>query len=678
MKINTFILKNIQKAILSEKLSKTSKIVKLVEISENPNNNISPKKKFWINTLLRLVADESYYKDVKITNVKWDDVFKLYNDEYTPQEAAAMLIQMDESIESKYKNRLNEENANMSKPIDISFDLKKLNTKEYTDFEFSDLIDSINSTRGLSKNIEKRSDGTYGFVDLVHKNSKDESLRIPIMLLTPDASKRLSKDGSNFKASKWDKLISSNIFNTKKDAEDARSNAILKRKDIAPYIHNDTIKSISVYDEDGNLMNGEILDANGTPYNLDRLRSLITKRPDTLLSFNEKSEHSTGGTEKVFNLGLPALTGLIVDESDSKKSFHIVNTCPMAGSCKAHCFAMKGGYVQFESPALKMVQKLNFLMNDPKGFQAKLVNEIKSEYNKMKSDFKDSTWHLLVRFHDSGDFFSDDYSNLALNVCRIFREGIYKENPVLFYAYTKQLDAKGKLEKEPNFVINFSLGSKEGSKIDTKTTKLAAVVDDLNLNKITPDLKNKIVSFLKNNSKTSKYDIYNYLKNVAKLPDSDRTFKVTTLLNMIKTQDAKNLRKLYEREVVNVKDTAWLKYVKRVKTGNLIKQYEKKGGKKVRDSQGNYISNMVDEYKWEFISDRAWKLFQDRLYNTYKDKFGITRDSIIKYSDWVELPRSEWSGKENVGVWNVVILPGIDGDLAASRSDVHISFLLVH
>ena len=88
---------------------------------------------------------------------------------------------------------------------------------------------------------------------------------------------------------------------------------------------------------------------------------------------------------------------------------------------------------------------------------------------------------------------------------------------------------------------------------------------------------------------------------------------------------------------------------------------------------------MVDEYKWEFISDRAWKLFQDRLYKTYSDTFGITRiDSIIKYSDWVKLPRSEWSGKENIGKWNVVILPGIDGDLAASRSDVHISFLLVH
>jgi hypothetical protein len=677
MKNNTFILKCIQNAILSEKLNKTSKIIKLVEISENPENNISPKKKFWINTLLRIVADESYYKDIKITNIKWDDVFKLYDDDYSPQEASAMLIQMDESIKSKSKNMLNEKDTNEYEPIDISFDLSKLNTKRYTDFEFSDLIDSINSTRGLSKNIEKRSDGTYGFVDMIHKNSKDEELRIPRMLLTPDATKRKDREGVNFEPSKWDIVIGSNIFNTKAAAEDARSKAILKRKDIAPYIHNDTIKSISVYDEKGNLMNGEILDASGTPYNLDKLRSLIMKRPETLLSFNEKSEHSTGGTEKVFNLGLPALTGLIVDESDPEKSFHIVNTCPMAGSCKAHCFAMKGGYVQFESPALKMVQKLNFLMNDPKGFQDKLVSEIKSEYNKMKSDFKDSTWHLLVRFHDSGDFFSDDYSNLALNVCRIFREGIYKENPVLFYAYTKQLDAKGKLEKEPNFVINFSLGSKQGSKIDPKITKLAAVVDDLRLNKITPDLKNKIVSFLKDNPKTSKY-VIDYMKNTAKLPDKDRVSKITTLLNSIKSKDAKSLKKLYEREVVNVKDTAWLKYVKRVKTGNLIKQYEKKNGKKVKDSQGNYISNMVDEYKWEFISDRAWKLFQDRLYNTYKDTYGITKDSIIKYSDWVELPRSEWAGKENVGVWNVVILPGIDGDLAASRSDVHISFLLVH
>jgi hypothetical protein len=60
-----------------------------------------------------------------------------------------------------------------------------------------------------------------------------------------------------------------------------------------------------------------------------------------------KAKHSSGDFEVVWNLGLPALRGLIIDESDPNRPFVITSTCPGAGSCINVCFAMKGGYVHY-------------------------------------------------------------------------------------------------------------------------------------------------------------------------------------------------------------------------------------------------------------------------------------------------------------------------------------------
>lgn len=223
-----------------------------------------------------------------------------------------------------------------------------------------------------------------------------------------------------------------------------------KDKLTMPYIHGSNIP---------------ITDEAGKPYDLKKLKNMITSRPKTLLKQNTKIVHSGGDSSMYYNLSLPALTGLAVNEETDE--FIIVNTCPGAGECKMYCYAMKGGYVQYPAPSLTASRVLTFLLNDPNGFAAKLNNEIKAEQK--KNDKKKVK--TVVRWHDAGDFFSPQYMNLAFDVARA--------NPkVDFYAYTKVSDVVNSPDKPENFVINFSEGAKgsETKLVNLPTTKKSIVV----------------------------------------------------------------------------------------------------------------------------------------------------------------------------------------------------------
>ena len=58
---------------------------------------------------------------------------------------------------------------------------------------------------------------------------------------------------------------------------------------------------------------------------------------------------------------------------------------------------------------------------------------------------------LVIRWHDAGDFFSDDYLDLAYSVAKDFPD-------VDFYAYTKMASVS-KGSKPSNFKMNFSAGA---------------------------------------------------------------------------------------------------------------------------------------------------------------------------------------------------------------------------
>jgi hypothetical protein len=115
---------------------------------------------------------------------------------------------------------------------------------------------------------------------------------------------------------------------------------------------------------------------------------------------------------------------------------------------------------------MSQTKVLNFLLNDPQGFKAKLESEIQTEVDK----FAKKGAKVVIRWHDAGDFFSPDYVDLAYSVARKFPQ-------VDFYAYTKMAGvATG--NKPNNFKMNFSMGATpdQEKQIQPKSTKHSTVV----------------------------------------------------------------------------------------------------------------------------------------------------------------------------------------------------------
>lgn len=213
--------------------------------------------------------------------------------------------------------------------------------------------------------------------------------------------------------------------------------------------------------------NVPIVNQDGQKYDLDKLASMFTERPSKILKQNEKMQHSDGTASQFYNVGLPALVGLAVDEDNNE--FVVINTCPGAGNCKLVCYAMKGGYIQYPASNLSQTRLLNFLYNDPDGFMGMLENEIAGfEAKNSKKNIK-----TIIRWHDAGDFFSPEYLDKAYNLAKKFPD-------VDFYAYTK-LASVAQGDKPDNFKINFSMGAQpsQEKKIDFAKTKNSRIVPEV-------------------------------------------------------------------------------------------------------------------------------------------------------------------------------------------------------
>jgi hypothetical protein len=216
-----------------------------------------------------------------------------------------------------------------------------------------------------------------------------------------------------------------------------------------PYIHGSNI---------------EVKDEAGKTFDTEKLKAAIMQRPKSILGQNAKMQHSETGDEAIFDIGLPALKGLAVNEKTGE--FVVVDTCPGAGACQTYCYAMKGSYVMFKAVSMGLARMLNFLLNDPAGFASQLNKEIAAAKAKLaKKNAK-----MTVRWHDAGDFFSPEYLAMAYSVA--------EANPDIgFYAYTKMGDVAN-AARPKNFNMNFSQGAKRGQekKVDIVRTKHSKVV----------------------------------------------------------------------------------------------------------------------------------------------------------------------------------------------------------
>ena len=191
----------------------------------------------------------------------------------------------------------------------------------------------------------------------------------------------------------------------------------------------------------------------------------ITKMPAQIHSQNEKMEKSAGDNAITFNIGIPALRGLVYDMEH--KEFYIVNTCPGAGACARVCYARRGRYVLLPVIFVKQTRVLNLLLNDPDTFQKILEREI--EVLALKNKGK----KVLFRWNDAGDFFTKKYFEIAINITKDLKKRGYNFES---YAHTKMGDVYNL--NDPNVILNFSVDSseKERSKVDLSKAKTSEIV----------------------------------------------------------------------------------------------------------------------------------------------------------------------------------------------------------
>ena len=216
-----------------------------------------------------------------------------------------------------------------------------------------------------------------------------------------------------------------------------------KQDRFKPIIHGSNVKAITKDD--------------GTEeWDLEDLKRQITTPPRAILGSNAKMSKSKKEGAITYDLTLPALSGIVVDEDTGE--FVEITTCPGAGECQLFCYARKGGYVMFPAASMSAAQALNFLVNHPDEYMAMFDAEIK----KTKALADKNGIKLLVRIHDAGDFFSKEYWDLSKKV--------QLNNPdVRFYFYSKMGDPVSDPNTPSNTLPNFSDGgakSREVKKVE--------------------------------------------------------------------------------------------------------------------------------------------------------------------------------------------------------------------
>jgi hypothetical protein len=162
----------------------------------------------------------------------------------------------------------------------------------------------------------------------------------------------------------------------------------------------------------------------------------------TLLTANAKIRKS--GKKhgiSLYNFGIPAY-----------KSQSGLITCPAAGSCAKGCYAQQGAYV-FGNVKPVFEWRLQVTQSD------EFVSLMQAELDAAKRKAAKRGQRVVIRIHDSGDFYSVPYLKRWLAIMDANKD-------VHFYAYTKQVRLFKRLETPANFRLIFSEGGLFDSEID--------------------------------------------------------------------------------------------------------------------------------------------------------------------------------------------------------------------
>lgn len=159
--------------------------------------------------------------------------------------------------------------------------------------------------------------------------------------------------------------------------------------------------------------------------------------PISLSTGNTKLVKTNGEVYKILGFGIPA---------DYHHAPSGVHTCPGASACKAVCYAKQGRYLM---PNVSTAKHVNLMASLNDTFTDDMINLLKHRpsYN-------------VVRIHDAGDFYNQDYYNKWCRIAEAFT------GDIIFYAYTKALHLDLFTNKPGNLKIIQSLGGKYDSLVD--------------------------------------------------------------------------------------------------------------------------------------------------------------------------------------------------------------------
>lgn len=164
----------------------------------------------------------------------------------------------------------------------------------------------------------------------------------------------------------------------------------------------------------------------------------------TVWSQNDKMKRSSKDGIHLYNWGIPAF-----------KSKNGTLTCPMAKQCVAGCYAKSGAYI-WSNVAQAYENRLS--LSQDKNFQAAIMFHIEKLLKKHKTGL------ILLRIHDSGDFYSPEYQKAWYSIAKRYATN----NRIKFYAYTKMVQQTKDLEayRPSNFETIFSLGGHQDALIN--------------------------------------------------------------------------------------------------------------------------------------------------------------------------------------------------------------------
>ncbi|MFJ5927988.1 hypothetical protein ACIQF6_35875 [Kitasatospora sp. NPDC092948] len=178
-------------------------------------------------------------------------------------------------------------------------------------------------------------------------------------------------------------------------------------------------------------------------------------KPKQWLLTANNSDLNRGGA-KIYTWTLPAWWTILPDG----RRF---NTCPEASACANLCYATVSTSSFRRLPNVLLAHQRNLMMtlDTPGDWERWMTEELRHVRYR----------GAVVRVHDAGDFYSDDYTRAWLRIMR-------SAPATRFYAYTKAVGRFARIvapAKPDNFKYTLSLGGKEDHLVDVATQRHADV-----------------------------------------------------------------------------------------------------------------------------------------------------------------------------------------------------------